>query len=270
MIMKQVKMFFLAAVLSLCSLGVLTSCANEDNNSVVPPLSEQIVGKWMMEEYDDMPVITDEKVILNFVSPDKCLVTMLLADDEEEGGWVEDMEFDVTINGQVVTLFGQLTEDISVIYEMQVNSIVGNDLLCYLKMTDIVDGEASNIEYTAHCVRTTTDNSADIIGIWEGYYKEDEDENIRCRFEFKDDETYNFYYFNDASGEWTQSVDDHSFYFCNGDVLYMRWKNPGSASICEAWDITDIGNGVMKWYALRNDDNGSIYELTTDFTKVQE
>lgn len=90
MIMRQVKICFLAAVLSFCGLEVLTSCSsNEDNNSV-SPLSEQIAGRLVVVVYNGEPAITDEKVMLNFVSPDKCLVTMLLGDDEEEGGWVDD------------------------------------------------------------------------------------------------------------------------------------------------------------------------------------
>ena len=143
MIMKQVKICFLAAVLSLCGLEVLTSCSsNEDNNSV-SPLSEQIAGRLVVVVYNGEPAITDEKVMLNFVSPDKCLVTMLLGDDEEEGGWVDDAAFDMTINGDVVTISGQVTETVSSIYELQIKSIAGNDMLCNLKIIDIDNGESN-------------------------------------------------------------------------------------------------------------------------------
>ena len=141
--MKQVKISFLAAVLFLCGLCVLTSCSSNEDNTSINPLSGQIAGRWVAVVYDGHPAITDEKVMLNFVSPDKCLVTMLLGDDEEEGGWVDDAPFDVTINGHVVTMSGQVTETISSIYELQINSISGNDMLCNLKMTDINNGEVS-------------------------------------------------------------------------------------------------------------------------------
>ena len=266
--MKQVKISFLTAVLFLCGLCVLTSCSsNEDNTSVNPP-SGQIAGRWVAVVYDGHPAITDEKVMLNFVSPDKCLVTMLLGDDEEEGGWVDDAPFDVTINGQVVTVSGQVTESVSSIYELQINSISGNDMLCNLKMTDINNDEASVDECSARFVRTAADHSAEILGMWEGEYWDDA--MIRCRFEFKEDGTYNFYYLDDESGEWELSVDDFSFYSCYGDMIYMRWKNAGMPAVCEGWDITDIGSGVMKWHALRVDEDDSTYEVTIDFTKVQD
>lgn len=268
MMMKQVKISFLAAVLFLWGLCVLTSCSSNEDNTSINPLSGQIAGRWVAVVYDGHPAITDEKVMLNFVSPDKCLVTMLLGDDEEEGGWVDDAPFDVTINGQVVTVSGQVTESVSSIYELQISSISGNDMLCNLKMTDINNGEVSVDECSARFVRTAADHSAEISGMWEGEYWDDE--MIRCRFEFKEDGTYNFYYLDDESGEWELSVDDFSFYSCYGDMIYMRWKNAGMPAVCEGWDITDIGSGVMKWHALRVDEDDSTYEVTIDFTKVQD
>jgi hypothetical protein len=265
--MMNTKNYFLTAVLSLCGLGVLTSCgSNEDNNSI-NPLSGQIAGRWVTVEYGGQAAITDEKVMFNFVSSDKCLVTMLLGDDEELGGWIKDAPFDVTINGHVVTMSGQVTETISSIYELHINSIVGNDMLCNLKMTDINNGEVSVDECSAHFARATANHSEEIIGTWEGDYCWD-DVMIRSRFVFKEDGTYNFYYFN--SGGWKQSADDFSFYSCHGDMIYMHWKNTGMDADCEGWDITDIGRGVMKWHALRVGENDSTYEVTTEFTKVQD
>ena len=269
MIMKQVKMCFLAAVLYLCGWSVLASCSSNEDNNGVNPLSGQIAGRWVAVAYNDQPAITDEKVMLNFVSPDKCLVTMLLGDDEEEGGWVNDAPFDMTINGHVVTISGQVTETVSSIYELQIKPIVGNDMLCNLKMTDINNGEVSVDECPAHFVRAATDYSEEIVGTWEGDYYWD-DKMIRCRFEFKEDGTYNFYYLDDDSGEWKQSADDFSFYSCHGDMIYMRWKNTGRPADSESWDITDIGGSVMKWHALRVGEDDSTYEMTLDFTKVQE
>jgi hypothetical protein len=53
-------------------------------------------------------------------------------------------------------------------------------------------------------------------------------------------------------------------------MIYMRWKNAGMPAVCEGWDITDIGSGVMKWHALRVDEDDNTYEMTIDFTKVQD
>ena len=267
--MEKVKTSFLAAMLSLCGLGVLTSCSSNEDNNIVTPLSEQIAGRWVTVEYEGQSAITDQRVVFNFVSSDKCLITMLLGDDEELGGWINEAPFDVTINGQVVTVSGQVTETISSIYELQISSIKGDDMLCNLKMTDINNGEVSVGECSAHFARTVADHSAEIIGTWEGDYPW-EGEKTRCHFEFKEDGTYNFYYLDDDDGKWKQSADDYSFYSCLGDMIYMRWKNTGMDADSEGWDITDIGSGMMKWHALRMGEDDSTYEATIDFKKVQE
>ena len=47
MMMKQVKISFLAAVLFLCGLCVLTSCSSNEDNTSINPLSGQIAGRWV-------------------------------------------------------------------------------------------------------------------------------------------------------------------------------------------------------------------------------
>ena len=234
--------------------------------AVIDGLAEKILGKWISVEYSDEPPITNDKVILNFVSPTKCLVTMVLSENEELGGLAKDMELDVAINGDVVTLSGQETETISAIFEMQILSITDNDAWANVKTTINVNGELFHDEYTGHNVRITTDYSADIIGMWEGDYWNDD--FTRCRFEYKDDGTYNFYYLDEASGEWKQSEDDFSYYSIQGGALYMYYKNTGLPAIPSCWDVTFPGNGVMKWKALRMREDGSTFYETMDLTKI--
>lgn len=264
--MKQVKTFFFAALLSLCGFGMLTSCSNEDNEIDSKPLAEQILGEWMTVEYDGEPVFTDERVFFDFVSPNKCIMTLLLDDSEDEGGWLNDVEYDMKIDGNDITLTGQLTDKISVVYELEIHSIVGNDMWFNLVITVNEEGEDGYQDiFEVHSIRTTSDNRAAIIGTWEGTYWDDA--NTKCRFEFKDDETYNFYYFDEESGEWILSEDEYTYYTCEGDVLFMRWQNTGKSPICECWDIRSIKDGVMKWHALRYDEDGNTYVIDTEFTK---
>ena len=262
--MKKMMNWVLAATF-ICGASMFASCSHDDNPTS-KPLSEQIIGKWISVEYSDEPPITNDKVILNFVSPTKCLVTMVLSEDEELGGLAKDMELDVAINGDVVTLSGQVTETISAIFEMQILSITDNDAWANVKTTINVNGELFHDEYTGHNVRITTDYCADIIGMWEGDYWNDD--FTRCRFEYKDDGTYNFYYLDEASGEWKQSEDDFSYYSIQGGALYMYYKNTGLPAIPSCWDVTFPGNGVMKWKALRMREDGSTFYETMDLTKI--
>lgn len=255
------KKYFLCL---MAIVGLMTSCSDNDKN--VNPLAEQIIGKWIAVDYADEPALTDQKVTLNFVSPTKCLVSMLLADYEEVGGWANEVLFDVTIDGNVVTIAGKISETISAIYEFQIQSLNGDDMRCNIKITDFLNGVEKHSELTGHFVRTNVDFNKDIIGTWEGIYW-DGNAN-KCRFEYLADGTYNFYIHHTSTDMWVKSVDDYSYFSCQGNVLYMRWKNTGKDGICESWDITGIGNGTMTWSALRLDENDEPYVISVGFTKV--
>lgn len=263
--MTQTRLWVFTAALLLCGISMLTSCSNDDDNKN-SPLSGLIIGRWMAVEYYNEPSLTDETVTLNFVSPTTCYIDMLLEDEAEEGGWLKDVPFDVTINGYTITLSGKISETISAIYEVQVTSIDDNILSCNLKTTDIVNGKASTIEYPARFARVKADYSNDIIGLWEGDYWEDE--VTRIRMEYKTDGTYNFYFRNKGSGDWKQAHDDYSYYDCEGTMLFMRWKNVAQSPICEAWNITSINDKTMRWTALREKEDGSTYTVNVEFTKV--
>ena len=256
------KVFFMLAAIAM----IFASCSKEDNPTS-KPLSEQIIGKWISVEHNSEPVITNDKIVLNFVSPAKCLVTMVLPNEEYEvGGLAKDAVFDVAINGDVVTISGQLNETMSAICEIQIQSITGNEMLTNVKCAVNKNGKLFHFTFAARCLRTTADYSADIIGMWEGDYWDDE--FTRCRFEYKDDGTYNFYYLDEASGEWKQSEDDFSYYSIQGGALYMRYKNTGLPAISHCFDVTFPGNGVMKFRGLRMREDGSTFYETMDLTKI--
>lgn len=267
--MKHLQMCIYAAILSLCGLGFLTSCSDDqDNNKRGKPLSEAILGRWQTVEYDGEPAITDEKAILNFVSPTTCYMNMLLADNEEKGGWGHDIQFDMQIKGYTLTLFGIVNDDIAAIYEMQFTSVKANTMVCKMRTRTIVKGEEREDAYTVKFVRAsaTTDYNEQIVGIWEADYWEDA-VFTRCRYEFKDDGTYSFYYL-DAQGQWQLAQDDYSYFFCDDNLVYMRWKNTGKEPQCECWDIKRIDQGVMTWHFRRSKGEGTA-ERTVEFTKVQ-
>lgn len=245
--------------------AIFIGCTNDDNPST-QPLAEQIIGKWVTVEYVDMPALTDEKVVLNFESSTTCFITMLLADDEEKGGWADNVKYDVTIADNVVTVSGEINERISSVYEFHVKSISANEWSALLKITDIIDGQKRTIEYPVRFVRVGTDHSEDILGLWEGIYWEDG--VTRFRMEYLADGTYNFYFFNIGSEEWKKSHDDYSYYDCEGNLLYMRWKNIAQDPVCQAWDITSISNDAMTWRALRLDEDDNPQETIVELTRV--
>ena len=117
------------------------------------------------------------------------------------------------------------------------------------------------------------DYSAEIIGMWEGrmtseqsVYGDVEDH----RWEYMTDGSFN--YFRKVDGQWQISDDDYADYFVDGNLLCTRWKNEGAGNEehREWWEIESIENGVMKWKALRQKEDGTTYTATFEMTKVTE
>lgn len=58
-------------------------------------------------------------------------------------------------------------------------------------------------------------------------------------------------------------------YFVDGVLLCSRWKNVGDdTEKRESWEIASIENGVMKWTALRQREDGSTYTAQFSMTRV--
>ena len=79
-----------------------------------------------------------------------------------------------------------------------------------------------------------------------------------------------FNYFRKVNGQWQISDDDYADYFVAGNLLCTRWKNAGAGNEehREWWEIESIENGVMKWKALRQREDGTTYTATFQMVKV--
>ena len=69
-------------------------------------------------------------------------------------------------------------------------------------------------------------------------------------------------------GEWVPSGDEISEYFVDGTLLCTRWGNNEQENR-EWWEIASIKDGVMKWKALRENEDGTTFEQIMDWEKVE-
>ena len=144
---------------------------------------------------------------------------------------------------------------------------------CNFKIVVMKDGEVYyTVEETRIYRRVTADYSADIIGMWEGYSTGEEgsefDDGENHRWEYMTDGSFN--YFHKVDGQWQISDDDYADYFVDGNLLCTRWKNEGAGNEehREWWEIESIENGVMKWKALRQKEDGTTYTATFEMKKI--
>ena len=275
--MKKYLNWMLAAIL-ICGASVFTSCSSNDDNPVKPVepdlnVAEKIIGKWMLAENDGETALTNEKAVVTFLSATKAYQSVSRVNyDETVPKWRAKEECDMTIDGNTVTLLSH-SSNIDKVFTLNIKSIDDNNMSCNFKLVIMKDGEVYNtVEDTRIYRRVTADYSADIIGMWEGHSTGEEgsefDDGENHRWEYMTDGSFN--YFHKVDGQWQISDDDYADYFVDGNLLCTRWKNAGAGNEehREWWEIESIENGVMKWKALRQKEDGTTYTATFEMKKV--
>ena len=164
-----------------------------------------------------------------------------------------------------------INEHLTVVDDMKVTSITDSDTWGGLKVSWIVDGTViKTAEESIRTVKVTADYSAAIVGLWEcqGITGGETNNDANARLEFLADGSYNFYR-KDDGGQW-QAVTTREFqnYFVDGTLLATRWKNQGEEIAYEWWEISTVSGGQMQWNALRQNVDGSTFQQSVKWTKV--
>ena len=190
----------------------------------------------------------------------------------EDTPWRDREESDVEINGNDVILFHSPKPGMNVTVDLHVESITDATLIAKRIVTIRQDGGlVKSTENIIRYEKLNVDYRNAICGMWEGrmtseqsVYGDVEDH----RWEYLLDGTFNYFHKNDL---WQISDDDFSDYFVAGNLLCTRWKNAGEGNEehREWWEIESIENGVMKWKALRQKEDGSTYTATFEMKKIE-
>ena len=272
--MKKLMQWVITATL-ICGASVFTSCSTEDNpvDPVDPAdhLSEKILGKWVVLGINRQPALTSEKYVTTFLSATEATVSDSKTDfTETQHKWSNRRPCKVTISGNKVTLTCHPEENpnITLVDEYTIHSITRTDIKSRCKHTTIFGGDKEDniYERDVRMVKTTDDYSQDIIGTWEG--KAPDGRNVR--WEIKDDDTY-VYSIKDEDGNWQKQDDEFNDYITDGNMFFARWNNKddGLGEQRMWWEIDAINNNVMKWIALKENEDGTTYISNYEMTKVE-
>ena len=270
--MKRTIQWVLAATL-ICGANVFTSCCKdkEDSNADLA-LSEKIIGRWMTAEGDGQPVVTNEKVTLNFVSATKAYMSASFSHNPAAGTpWLNLLDTDVAIDGNKLTLTNLYDEHTTTVNEFTVTTISASEFTATLKFTMKVDGNTvlSKV-YPVRYVKVDADYATSIVGKWQGRCTSQGsvfDDGQEHQWEYRADGSY-VYYCKNASGQWEPKENNLSEYFVAGNLLCTRWQNIGESENREWWEIS-IDGDTMNWTALRRNTDGSTFTATFQMTKVQ-
>ena len=271
--MRKIFNWMLAATL-IYGASVFTACSSNDDNPATPDLnlSEKIIGKWILAETNGNPTPTNHKYVITFASPTKgYLSASLNAYAEISSFWGDRQDVDVAISGDMVKNTMVINEHLTVVDDMKVTSITDADTWGDLKVSWIADGTViKTAEESIRTVKVTDDYSQAILGLWEcqGITGGETNNDANARLEFLADDSYNFYR-KDDGGQW-QAVTTREFqnYFVDGTLLATRWKNQGEEIAYEWWEISTVSGGQMQWNALRQNVDGSTFQQSVKWTKV--
>lgn len=258
--------------LAMAVLAILFSGCNKENNTI-ENLDQKIVGKWMMTDKNGQPLPTNERMVYTFESATKAYVSASITTHPETGTyWNDQLESDVAISGNKMTLTNHPTEHTTVVEEYTVTAISDSDFTANYKVTVTIDGNvAGNETMVLRFVKVKANYKAAVVGFWE--CKEltgvETFNDVDARLVFFTDGTYK-YWNKDADGQW-QAVTTREFqdYFVDGTLLATRWKNVGEEELREWWEIASISEDQMVWTALRQNSDGTTVQQGAKWKKVK-
>ena len=271
--MKKIFVLAMAAILT-CGATVFTACSSSDDNPVIPDLNvaQKIIGKWIVTDKNGQPLPTNKKAVYSFVSSTKVFVSMSITTHPEMGElWYDEIENDVVIDGNKVTLTGHPDKKTTVTNVMNITAINNKEFTADFETTTIINGKVVDDEkMVMRFTKLTADYSKPVLGLWEceGLIGDETYNDGNDRLEFLADGTYRFYHKDDA-GQW-QTVTTREFqdYFVDGTLLATRWKNNGEAELREWWEIESLSGNEMVWTALRQNADGSTFQQKMTWKKI--
>ena len=269
--MKKIMNLVLAAIL-ICGATLFTACNNEDNPAIPDNLAEKIIGKWMPADKDGQPMITNKKMVITFVSSTKAKMSISLNSHPEVGTpWDEEIEADVDIDGNKVTVSFHRNEHHTAVHEYIITSINGWEFTANHKVTSTVDGEVVFfVEDIVRYEKITADYRETVLGLWEceGLIGDETYNDGNDRLEFLADGTYRYYRMDD-NNDW-QAVTTREFqdYFVDGTLLATRWKNQGEDELREWWEIESLNGNEVVWTALRQNADGSTFQQKMTWKRI--
>jgi 6-pyruvoyl-tetrahydropterin synthase len=259
--------------LAMAAVAMLFVGCKKDKDNTTDNLAEKIIGKWITADKNGQPLPTNKKNVKTFVSATKAyLSTSFTARPEIGELWVNQIEGDVAISGNKVTLISNPEENETVVEEYTITDITVTEFIANYKITVSIDGKVvNNEEMVLRFTKLARDYKQAVLGKWQGHVTSEMgsefDDGEDHQWEYLSDGTFRYYLLDDDSNWVTNPNQTLSQYFVDGTLLCTRWVIDGTVNR-EWWEIASIENDVMNWTALRQREDGTTYTATFSMTKV--
>ena len=266
-------MLIVAFTLTACSVNVTINepgaAKDEAAEAEVSQedIEKNIIGKWIVTDWDNQHALTNEKYLINFTSDAKAYVSASFL--KSGGDFVNSGVADFDIRDNIVTITSHPDEYTTVVDEYTIIAINADEFTADPKVVITVNGtETLDDEEPIRFIKINDNFSEDILGTWEGRCTSEGsvfDDGQDHRWEYKADGTY-VYYSKDGE-DWVPSDNTLNEYFVDGNLLCTRWME-GDEENREWWEVS-IDGDKMNWTALREDEDGNTFTAEFEMTKVK-
>ena len=270
------RLLWMFAAILICGASAFTSCTDDNTDNPIEPidnLAEKIIGKWILAEKGGEPAPTNLKAVFTFKSSTEAYFSISIGNIGKHSAiWEDGSTFDVSINGNLVTLTEKGTnEGVSAKEELFITSISDTEFTAYRTTSVFEKGEKKGeINENVRFVKVTADYSTDILGTWEceGLTGGETYNDDNARLVFLADGTYRYYRKNSA-GQWEAvTTREYQKYFVDGSLLATCWKNKGEDELREWWEVASISGDQMLWTAMRHKIDGTNFQQTMKWKKI--
>ena len=269
--MNKITNWVLAAIL-ICGTSVFTACRDNNDNPIDPSidnLAEKVLGKWISVEEGGVLHCTNKKGVVTFGENGKGLFSSAFGDL----GWHHNTPFDYIVTDNTLAWSVQESPFMQINIKHTVTDITNKEMKTVTELKFNAGGQIVNTvgPVPMRYERVTVDYTTDILGVWEGKVTSETsefDDGEMHHWEYRADGTY-VYYSQDENGNWTSNPDQTvSDYFIDGPLLCTHWVIDGQ-EYSEWWEVESIKDGVMKWTALREKEDGTTYTASFEMKKVE-
>lgn len=252
----------------------LTSCNEDEVTGGVPTQQEiesKIIGKWKLATDNGQDCLTDKKMMLTFSDNHQSTSSSSrVAMPFNEHQWVNKQASPYQIKGNILSWMKPGHPDYKEV-GIAIDAIDDKAFTYNEYIMTNQDGVASTEKGSHTYRRVTADYTSDILGVWEGVSMTGDETygSAEARIAYYDDNTYTYY--RKIADVWYPSNDEACEYNVDGDWLATRWMPEEAEDYnYEWWDIDAIKDGTMKWSALRERKDGSRYNTTFNWKKVDD
>lgn len=253
---------------------ILCSCNEEEATGGVPTQQEletKIIGKWKLATDNGQDCLTDKKMMLTFSDNHQSTSSSSrVAMPFNEHQWVNKQASPYQIKGNILSWTKPGHPDYKEV-GIAIDAIDDKAFTYNEYIMTNQDGVASTEKGSHTYRRVTADYSRDILGVWEGVSLTGDETygSAEARIAYYDDDTYTYY--RKIADVWYPTRDNVCEYNVDGDWLATRWMPEETEGYnYEWWDIDAIKDGTMQWSALREREDGSRYNTTFTWKKVDD